>query len=300
MAYEIPSSLQYEEKMIAGLTFRQVVCLGVPGLASMAIFKSSLPVALKGGFIAVAMALGAVFAFSGIEEKLLNMALYYAAPRRMGLLDQKMAGFIGVKEIRADTMFLSNGEKRAILQVKPINFMIKSAEDKESIVASFQKFLNSLGFPVQILIRTVNMKLDSYLNDLKESVGKEIEETKNEDLQKLFEDYCEFLHAYIEKNAVKNRLFYIVIPAPRVKAPKEKKEAEELEQLEIRANICREGLASMGIASERLSTERLVSLLSSFFEGYIEVDNNYLFPVTMLKDFEEGWYESNENAEEKE
>ena len=286
MAFEIPQALKYEEKVVGPLTFRQFVSLGIPGLAVLALFKSELPLPYKLVPAVFLLLLGAGFAFLGLDRRALTLLSYYRHPRKLGYSDPRMNNIVFVKDIRKDTIFLRDGQKRAVLQLKPINFMIKSEADKSAIIVSFQRFLNSLTFPVQILIRTVNMDLDSYLEGLKENAGKKLGKERREKIQKLFDDYCEFLKRYIQENAVKNRLFYLVVPAPASKLSGGEGEKRELEQLKIRVQLCKEGLAAMGISSEQLTTSRLTSLLTSFYEGYVEVENDYLFPVTILKKFE--------------
>ena len=206
MAFEIPQTLKYDEKIVGPLTFKQFVSIGIPGLVILALFKSSLPIIYKAVPAAFLLLLGLGFAFLDFDQKFLRIFVYYKHPRKLGYTDPRMNSMVFVKDIRSDTIVLRNGQKRAVLQLKPINFMIKSEEDKTAIILCFQKFLNSLAFPIQILIRTVNMDLDKYMDDLKETAGKKIEKAGNESLQKLFDDYCDFLKHYIQDNAVKNRL----------------------------------------------------------------------------------------------
>jgi len=59
-----------------------------------------------------------------------------------------------------------------------------------------------------------------------------------------------------------------------------------LNQLDVRVQLCREKLKRCGLLTKKLDSNQLVSLLASFFESYIEADNDYLFPITMLGKFE--------------
>src|SRR3989344_7431236 len=62
--------------------------------------------------------------------------------------------------------------KISILKVEPINFTLKNNPEKEVIIRTFQKFLNSLDFPIQIVIATDTLNLDTYLSKLEERSDK--------------------------------------------------------------------------------------------------------------------------------
>ena len=55
-------------------------------------------------------------------------------------------------KIRDGVVILKNGALRAILLVSSLNFDLKSSDEQEGIILQYQNFLNSLDFPVQIVI----------------------------------------------------------------------------------------------------------------------------------------------------
>ena len=283
MAYEIPQALRYEEKIILGLTFKQLAYIGAAGLLAVAVWKSPAPLFAKVSLIALFLIIGGALAFLKLDEYASNAIKHYKSPRNMGCMDASMRSFVGVNDIRDDTIVLKDGSARTILQVMPINFAIRSPGDKDAIIQSFQRFLNSLDFPVQILVRTVNLNLDSYLEYLRSTIGKRVSKKRSQKLRDMFEDYCKFLEQYIEENAVQDRLFYLIISGRSAKASSEDSRRRQLEELKIRARVCREGLSTAGLRSRRLNTGQLISLLASFFEGYVEVENDYLSPLTLFE-----------------
>ena len=133
--------------------------------------------------------------------------------------------------------------KLAILKIEPINFALKNNAEKEIVTQTFQRFLNSLDFPVQIVIATDSLNLDVYLATLSERM--------NEQHRPLFDDFKQHLHSFITKEGLLNRSFYLVIP--------------EKENIEIQVSVCQELLKNMNLSYKRLEGEDITFFVSSFF-----------------------------------
>ena len=63
-------------------------------------------------------------------------------------------GQIAIKGVRDGILILPNNEYRAILQVSSLNFELRSEEEQDAIIDTYESFLNSVGTNLQILIRT--------------------------------------------------------------------------------------------------------------------------------------------------
>lgn len=150
-------------------------------------------------------------------------------------------------------------KKIAVLKVESINYSIKPEEERKAIIYAFQKFLNSLDFPIQIVMSTGVLDLNAYL---KASEKKEI---KGEVFKEIYKEYVEFLKSSIWDNSILNKSFYIVIP--------------ETTDLKIQINICKERLASLNLKSFELDNAELNSLLSTLF-------SNKLLPKKILNNFD--------------
>jgi hypothetical protein len=59
-----------------------------------------------------------------------------------------------VSEVRDGIVIMSDGTFRAVVMCKSINFDLMSPEEREAVEFSYQGFLNSLYFPVQIFVRS--------------------------------------------------------------------------------------------------------------------------------------------------
>jgi KaiC/GvpD/RAD55 family RecA-like ATPase len=91
----------------------------------------------------------------------------------MELLSRKKSGsastqrYVEVEEIRDGVLVLKTGALRAVLLVSSINFDLKSSEEQDAIISQYQNFLNSLDFPVQILVQSRRFNIDPYIELLK-------------------------------------------------------------------------------------------------------------------------------------
>lgn len=304
MPYEIPQNLRYQEKIIFGLTFPQLIWLGLfAGSGALIFLKAPLELYFRAAISGILVLLGFGFAFMGLAQHLLTFRAYRSSIREAGYLDKRLNSFVEVKKVENDSIYLKTGGMRAVLQIIPINFSILSEAEQRAIISAYRDFLNSLDFTVQIVMRTVNLSLDSYMNALR----LDVEKTKNPNLLEQFNSFQEFVKGFIEKNAVKNRLFYIVVPYSagysrnflkdisiglgnlfREKKGKTSYELNKeiaLNQIDVRVKLCMEKLKRSNLITQRLNSEQLVSLLASFFGEFVEAQNDYFFPVTLLEEF---------------
>lgn len=306
MAYEIPLNLRYREKILFGLTFQQLFWVGLfGGLAVLFFFKGRFPLELRVVVSVFLTGLALGFAFFGLDVLLKNFLVYKASINEAGFFDPKIKRFVSVHAVDNDLVFLSDSSVRAVLQVQPINFNILSDVEKRAVIQSYKKFLNSLDFPIQVVMRTVNLNLDGYLDSVQRKAGA----TKNSRVVEQAESFKAFFNKFLKDRAVRNRLFYLVVPFDAgqeinylreagillknfFSKKKQKTQGQLLHenllnQVNIRVKLCEEKLRACGLKTRQLNSNELVSLLASFFEGFVEVDNKYLFPLTLYGQYRE-------------
>ena len=92
---------------------------------------------------------------------------------------------IAIKGVRDGILMLPNNEYRAILQVSSLNFELRSEEEQDAIMDTYESFLNSVGSSLQILIRTREIDMDKYLEDLKVRLDDEPEQIYRDQLFQL-------------------------------------------------------------------------------------------------------------------
>jgi hypothetical protein len=113
-----------------------------------------------------------------------------------------------IAEIRDGIVIMSDGSFRAVVMVKSINFDLMSPQEKEAVEFSYQGFLNSLYFPIQVFIRTQRVDLEPYITRL----DKIRTEHDNMLLAMLMEDYINYIDSLSQQTNIMDKRFYIVIP----------------------------------------------------------------------------------------
>jgi hypothetical protein len=113
-----------------------------------------------------------------------------------------------IAEIRDGIVIMSDGSFRSVLMVKSINFDLMSAQEQEAVEYSYQGFLNSLYFPIQIFMRSQKIDLQPYIAKL----DKIRTEHDNMLLALLMEDYIGYIDALSEHTNIMDKKFYVVIP----------------------------------------------------------------------------------------
>ena len=113
-----------------------------------------------------------------------------------------------IAEIRDGIVIMNDGSYRSVVMVKSINFDLMSPQEQEAVEFSYQGFLNSLYFPVQIFIRSQKIDLQPYITKL----DKIRTEHDNMLLAMLMEDYINYIDALSQQTNIMDKKFYVVIP----------------------------------------------------------------------------------------
>lgn len=113
-----------------------------------------------------------------------------------------------LSEIRDNMAIMNDGSMRAVAACLSINFDLMSAREREGVEYAYQNFLNSLYFPIQILIRSQKVDIGPYLDRL----DKLRREQDNMLLGVLMDDYISFIDAIAQETNIMDKSFFIVIP----------------------------------------------------------------------------------------
>ncbi len=195
-----------------------------------------------------------------------------------------------IAEIRDGVVIMNDGSFRAVVMCKSINFDLMSPQEREAVEFSYQGFLNSLYFPIQIFVRSQKVDLRPYL----ERMDNIRTEQDNMLLGLLMEDYIAFLADIAQQTNIMDKKFYLVIKYPDLevdvrkalkqstsfftgvgelfgsgKAPHVNIDENTLEtaktELRNRVQAVMQGLAQSGIQSLPLDTEELIEL---YYDAY--------------------------------
>lgn len=113
-----------------------------------------------------------------------------------------------LSEVRDNMVIMIDGSMRAVVTCRSINFDLMSDREREGVEYSYQNFLNSLNFPVQILIRSQRVDISQYLDKL--DVSRRSQD--NMLLGVLMDDYINYIDVLSQEANIMEKTFYIVIP----------------------------------------------------------------------------------------
>lgn len=166
---------------------------------------------------------------------------------------------INIKEVKDGVLVLPGTKYRVVLETSAINFELKSEEEQDQIIDTFQNFLNGLPCPVQILIRTREVDIDGYLEDFMN--------TNNHEKDKIYKtqlkEYGRFIKKLVSGNKILSRRFYLII-SPGDPAKKHDFSVIK-EQLKLNQDIVIKGLDRLGMKTRRLGNLEVLDLFYSFY-----------------------------------
>ncbi|GAC1392531.1 MAG: hypothetical protein NVSMB46_08670 [Candidatus Saccharimonadales bacterium] len=113
-----------------------------------------------------------------------------------------------IAEIRDGIVIMNDGSFRTVIMVKSINFDLMSPQEREAVEYSYQGFLNSLYFPIQIFLRSQKVDLRPYIDRLDKIRG----EHENMLLALLMDDYLGFINQLASQTNIMDKKFYVTIP----------------------------------------------------------------------------------------
>lgn len=164
---------------------------------------------------------------------------------------------INIKGVRDGILVLPRNQFRAILQISSINFELKSEAEQDTLIDTYQNFLNSLSTPLQIIVRIREMDMDRYLADFNARLKEESEEIYRQQV----ENYTEFVKSLITTNKILSRHFFVVLPY----SGKENEFDFVKEQLTLTADIVSKGLMRLGMQSRQLDSLEVLDLFYSLY-----------------------------------
>lgn len=188
-------------------------------------------------------------------------------------------------ELRDSLVIMKDGSFRAVVACQSINFDLMSETEREGVEYSYQNFLNSLNFTVQILVRSQRVDIGPYIERL-------IQMRRNNDnmlLGVLMDDYINFIDVLAQEANIMDKSFFIVIPyyasadleaavqqtknffktfsknkGPNVTRINRDVYNKAIDELNNRVETVISGLFQIGIQSVRLNTKELSELFYNF------------------------------------
>jgi len=186
---------------------------------------------------------------------------------------------LDIIDIRDDMLILKNNRVSLVIQTSAVNFALLSENEQDTRILAFAGLLNSINYPLQVIVRTKKIDISNYITYLEEylktpmSVGRKTAMTV----------YLKFVKNLIVKNEILDKKFYVVVtysnmPIRPVKLSLGKKTKQTMSQIATellleqaklnlypkRDHLIRQ-LLKMGITSFQLEADSLKKL---FFDVY--------------------------------
>lgn len=192
-------------------------------------------------------------------------------------------------EIRDGLVIMNDGSFRVVVFCRPINFVLMSEQERAAVEYSYQGFLNSLFFQIQIMVRSRRVDAGRYI----EMLDKARQNQSNMLLELVMEDYVNFMADLIANTDIMDKFFYVVIPYSPVEEITKDNIARSTQgffsklfsfgrasnqlvveesalndakrELRRRSQVVIEGLQQCGVMGAPLNTEELIEL---YYESY--------------------------------
>lgn len=176
--------------------------------------------------------------------------------------------FVPIKNIQDNLIFLENGGASMVIYTSAVNFGLLFETEQISIIESFAGFLNSLSFPIQIVILSHRLDVSSYLKTLDQAMNTQT----NPKLKELTAHYHQFIESIIKENDVLDKKFYISINASPSELGLLSKSITDTSKKAItllsprRDHVIRQ-LGRLGLRARQLNTMELVKLFYVVYNG---------------------------------
>lgn len=195
-------------------------------------------------------------------------------------------------QIAQSVIVLRDGSLRAVIEVSAINFELRSSEEQGAILQQFQAFLNSVDFPMQMVIQSRRFDISGYVALVNQTAG----ELSNELLKVQAQEYGRFVQELSELSNIMSKKFYVVLPfhlqadqasgkgvlggikdvfSSFKKKPKQAPTLSDEQlanyqvQLAQRADLILGGLSGMGLKGHLLAQEELTKLFADLYNPVV-------------------------------
>lgn len=205
---------------------------------------------------------------------------------------------VPIAEIKDGVVILKDGTLRSVLMTSSINFSLKSEDEQNALISSYVSFLNSIDFPLQIVVQSRRLQIKPYIEKLQEI---ERQQT-NELLRVQTADYRSFVEELVEIGQIMTKKFYVVVPFDplsnkkksffarfkEVLKPaftvrlKEERFQKRKADLDMRLRQVVSGLEGMGLQVVPLDTQALIELFYSTYNPDIAFAEQ-LQPIEQLR-----------------
>lgn len=116
--------------------------------------------------------------------------------------------YLDIFDITNDLLILRDGSAALVMQVNAINFGLLSEPEQDAIIYAYAALINSLSFPIEIVVRSQPKDVTNYLHYLDEQMQKNSNPLRKQQIAL----YRNFVGNLITEQNVLDKTFYVVLP----------------------------------------------------------------------------------------
>lgn len=283
----IPADVDTPDKIVYGLTARQLAVLAVAGVAVYGVYKAVGPLVPQPMLIAMFVPIAGVAIVLALGRRdglsmdvwLLAAIRHSRGPKRLGAVPPAGADpvpawapatagpVLSVPTLRlparsiADSGVIDTGTRAvALVAATTINIGLRTGEEQTALIGAYGRWLNSLSTPVQIVISAQRVDLSSHAQRIADAAGN----LSNPALAEAARDYAEFLNDLAAKRDPLWRTVTIAVTARGEKG----RDAEVLRLAEHAASA----LSALGAQTAVLDGGRATAVLTCAVDPYLPAD----------------------------
>lgn len=114
---------------------------------------------------------------------------------------------LDIEDIIDDLVILKTGWVALVMSTTAVNFDLLSEAEQDATIYAYGAFLNSLSFPLEVLIRSKKADITSYFQSLEDAENAQ----PNPDLKRQIQKYKDFIQSTVQQRTVLDKKFYLII-----------------------------------------------------------------------------------------
>lgn len=187
--------------------------------------------------------------------------------------------YLEIFDVTNDIIILRDGSVAMVLAVSSINFGLLAEEEQDSIIYSYAGLLNSLSFPIEIVVRSQKKDVTTYLRYVQEWEDKTLSPLRKTQIRR----YREFVSELVKERRILDKKFYVAIPykgtsvdaKSMIPSIKKKNDTPPLDRayileraltdLEPKRDHLIAQFGRIGLMAKQLNTQELIQLLYTIY-----------------------------------
>lgn len=178
---------------------------------------------------------------------------------------------LDIETVQDDMVILKTGVCSMVIQSSAINFGLLSEEEQDATIYAYAGLLNSLSFPIQIVVKSEKKDISGYL----ELLSSQEKKLKDGVLKERMSKYRNFIETTITEQNVLDKKFYAIVSYTPVTLSGKIVIDQDLitrakVDLEPRRDHIIKQLTRIGLTAEQLNSQNLIKLFYGYYNPTVK------------------------------